>query len=80
MLDHIIAKPVREDLPRQRWDRDARGFPLQDVAEILKVGISTAHTAVSELERRDVGAAEDLVIGVHVAAHAVGSWVLDLYL
>lgn len=33
---------------------------------------------MSELEGGDVGAADDLVVGVHAAAHAVGSGVLDL--
>lgn len=31
-----------------------------------------------ELERGDVGSADDLVVGVHVAAHAVRTWVLHL--
>jgi len=31
-----------------------------------------------ELEGGDVGSADDLVVGVHVAAHAVRAWVLYL--
>jgi hypothetical protein len=33
---------------------------------------------VVELEGGDVGSADDLVVGVHVAAHAVRTWVLHL--
>jgi hypothetical protein len=33
---------------------------------------------MAQLEGRDVRAADYLVVCVHVATHAVGSWVLDL--
>jgi hypothetical protein len=33
---------------------------------------------VAQLEGGDVGFAEDFVVRVHGAAHAVGSWVADL--
>ena len=36
MLNHIIAKPIREHLPRQRRDGHARTLALQDVAEVFK--------------------------------------------
>lgn len=78
MLNHIVTEPVRKDLAGQRWDSNARRFPLQNVAKILKVGIAAAHAAVSQLESGDVRAAEDLVVCVHVAAHAMGSGVLHL--
>jgi len=80
MLNHIITEAVCEDLAGQRWDSNARRLSLQDVAEILKVGIAAAHAAMSQLEGGDVRAAEDLVVCVHVAAHTVGSGVLHLYL
>lgn len=78
MLNDIVAEAVREDLPRQRRDRDARALALQDVAEVLEVAVPAAHAAVPQLEGRDVGAAQDLVVRVHAAAHAVGARVLDL--
>lgn len=78
MLDHIITKTVCEDLPRQRRDGNARRLPLQDVAEVFEIGVPPTHAAVSQLEGWDVGPAENLVVGVHAAAHAMGAWVLDL--
>lgn len=67
VLDHIIAKPVCEDLPRQRRDGHARALALQDIAEVLKVRVAASHDRVLELEGGDVGAADYLVGGVHVA-------------
>ena len=78
MLDHIIAEPIREDLPRQRRDGHPRALPLQDVAEVFEVGVAPAHGAVLQLEGGDVGAADDLVVRVHAAGRAVGLGVLDL--
>jgi hypothetical protein len=78
MLNHVIAKPVREHLPRQRRDRHARALALEDVAEVFEVAVAAPHAAVAQLEGGDVGAAEDLVVGVHAAADAVGAGVFDL--
>jgi hypothetical protein len=78
MLDHIVAEPIRKHFSRQRRDRDARALALQDVAEVFEVAVPAAHAAVPQLEGRDVGPAEDLVVGVHAAAHAVGAGVFDL--
>jgi len=80
VLDHIVTKPVGKDLPRQGRDRNARGFSLKYVAEVLEVRISPAYAAVTELEGGDVGATQDLIICVHAAAHTVSAGVLDLYL
>lgn len=78
MLNHIIAKPVRKHLPRQRRYGHARGFALEDVAEVFKVRVAPAHGRVLELEGGDVGAADDFVVGVHGAGCAVGLRVFDL--
>lgn len=78
MLNHIVAEPVREDFAREWRDRDARGLALQDVAEVFKIGVPPADGAVFESEGGDVGAADDLVIGVHVAVGAVCLGVFDL--
>jgi hypothetical protein len=78
MLNHIVAKPIRKHLSRQRRDRDARALALQDVAEVFEIAVPAAHAAVSQLEGRDVGPAEDLVVGVHATAHAVGTGIFDL--
>jgi hypothetical protein len=37
MLDHIITEAIRKDLAGQRWDRNTRALPLENVAEILEV-------------------------------------------
>lgn len=78
VLDHIITEAISEDLARQRGDGDAGRLALEDVAEVLEVGVAPTDGAVSELEGGDVGAADDLVVGVHAAAHAVRAWILDL--
>lgn len=77
-LDDIVAETVRKHLPRQRRDGDARALALEDVAEVLKVRVAAAHSALPQLEGRDVGPADDLVVGVHVAADAVCARVADL--
>lgn len=33
---------------------------------------------MAELEGGDIGAAQNLVVRIHVAAHTVGAWILDL--
>lgn len=78
MLNHIVAEPVRKHLPRQRRNRHPRALPLQNVAEVLKIRVAAAHAAVQQLERGDVGSADDFVVRVHVARRAVGLWILDL--
>lgn len=79
MLNHIITKPIRKHLPRQRRDRDTRALALQDIAEVFEVGVAAADGAVFELEGGDVGAADDFVVGVHAARGAVGLRILDLW-
>jgi len=78
VLNHIVAEAVRKHLPGQRWDRYPRALALKYVSEILKVRVPATHTGLPQLEGRDVGLAENLVVGVHGAADAVGAWVFDL--
>lgn len=78
MLNHVVAEAVGEDLAGQRGDGDASGLALEDVAEVLEVRVAPAHAAVSQLEGGDVGPADDLVVRVHAAAHAVRARILDL--
>lgn len=80
MLNNIIAESVCEDLSWQWWDCYTSTLTLKDVAEVFKVRVATANTAVAQLEGWDVGAALDLVGCVHVATDAMGLWVLDLNL
>lgn len=78
VLDHIVAESVREYLARQWGDSHARAFALEDVAEVLEVGVAAAHDGVLQFEGGDVGSADDLVGGVHVAGCAVGLGIADL--
>lgn len=79
VLNDIVAEAVGEDLAGQRRDRHAGTFALEDVAEIFKVGVTPADAALAELEGGDVCAAEDLVVGVHGASHAVCSRIPYLF-
>jgi hypothetical protein len=78
VLDYVVTEAVGEDLAGERRDGDAGGLALEDVAEVLEVGIAPPHAAVSQLEGGDVGPADDLVVRVHAAAHAVGARIFDL--
>lgn len=80
MFNDIVRESVGEDLAGQRGDIDARGLPFEHVSKVLKIAVATAHRGLLELEGRDVGDHVDFVVGVHVAAGAVGSRVayLDL--
>ena len=79
VLDDVVGEAVREDLARQRRDGDAGGLALEDVAEVLEVGVAPADGRGAQLEGGDVGAHDDLVRRVHVAACAVGLGVFDLF-
>lgn len=78
MLNHIVAEPVREHLPGQRRDCHARGLALENVAEVLEIRVSPADGALFEFEGGNIGAADDLVVGVHVAVGAMCLWVFNL--
>ncbi len=79
MLNHIVTKSIGKHLAWQRRNRNPRALPLQDIAEVLEIRIASADGRLAQLEGRNVGSANDLVVGVHVPTHAVGSWVLDLW-
>lgn len=78
MLNHIIAKTVRKHFARQRRDGHTSGFPLQDITKVFEVGVATTNGGMAQFECWDVGAAEDLVVGVHTATDAMGARVFDL--
>lgn len=78
VLDHIVAKSVREDLARERRNRDAGGFALEHVAEVLEVGVASPDGRLLEFEGGNVGDHVDFVVGVHVSSCAVGAGVSDL--
>lgn len=77
-LDDVVAEAVREHLAWQRRDRNARALALKYVAEVLKVRVAAANGALPQLEGGDVGAADNLIVRVHVAADAVRARVADL--
>ena len=71
VFDDVVAESVGEHLARQRRDSHACALALQDIAEVLKVRVAAPHDRVLQLEGGDVGAAHDLVRGVHVSRCAV---------
>lgn len=78
MLNHVVTETIGEDFARQRRNRHTRRLSLQDVTEVFEVGVSSADVAVAELESWDVRATDNLVVGIHATAHAMGTRVLDL--
>ena len=66
VLYHVIAESVCKDLAGQRRNCHPGTFSLQDVTKIFEVRIATTDSAVFELEGRDVGSADNLIISVHV--------------
>lgn len=80
MLNHIITKPVRKHLPRQRRDSNSGALTLKDIAEIFEVGVTAPYGGGLKLEGRNVGSANNLVVGVHMAAYAVRLRIANLYL
>ena len=72
VLDDIIAEPVGENLTRQRRNSHPCALSLEDISEVLKVGISPSHNRVLDLKGRDIGAADDLVVRVHCPAETMG--------
>lgn len=78
MLDDIVAEAVGEDLAWQRRDCDPGRLALENIAEVLKVGVAPAHTTMSQLKGGDICSADDLVVGIHIAAHTVRTRILDL--
>lgn len=71
VLNDVVAESVGEHLARQRRDGNARALALQDIAEVLKVRVSASHDRVLQLEGGNIGAAHDLVRGVHVSRRTV---------
>lgn len=78
VLDDVVTEPVGENLPGERGYSDARALALQDIAEILEIGVSAAHDGVFQFEGGDVGPAHNLVRRVHVARCAMRLGVADL--
>lgn len=79
VLNDVVAESVGEYFTRQWGDSHACALALQDIAEILEIGVPAAHDRVLQLEGGDVGSADDLVGGVHVAGSAVGLRVAYLW-
>jgi hypothetical protein len=79
VLDHIVAETVGEDLAGQWGYRDSCTFALEDIAEVLEVGVPAAHHGMLQFESGDVGSAHDLVRRVHIAGGAMGLGIADLF-
>ena len=77
-FNNVVGEPISEDLPREGWDGDAGTLALEYVAEVLEVAVAATNAALAQLEGGYVGAADDLVVGIHAARGAVGTRVPDL--
>lgn len=66
MFDDIVAESICEYFARQWWNRDPSALALEDIAEVFEVRVTASHGAVFELEGGDIGAANDLVVRIHV--------------
>lgn len=80
VLYHIVAESVGKYLARQRRNSNPRAFPLEDVPEVLKVGVAAADNGMFQFEGGNVGATDDLVRSVHVAGSAMSLGVADLFM
>jgi len=80
LFNDSVVELVEVHLARQRWYRHSCALALQDVAEILKVTVTTADGAIAQLEARDVGRHGDEVRRVsRIGRQAMGLRVFDLY-
>ena len=64
LLDDGVVKFVKVDLSRKRGDGDAGAFTFENVAEVFKIGVTAADTAVAELETGNVCRESDFVCGI----------------
>lgn len=78
VLNHVIAEAVGEHFPRKRRYCDSCALTLQDIPEVLEVGVPPAHNGVFQLEGRNVRSADDLIGGVHVTGGSMGLGIADL--
>lgn len=72
MLNDVVAESVGEDFTRQRRNGHTCALPLENIAEVLEIRVSPAHNRVLQFEGGDVGAADNLVGGVHVSRSSMG--------
>lgn len=78
VLNDIVTESVGKNLARQRGDSHACALALQNITEVLEIGVAAAHDGVLQLEGGYVGSADNLVGGVHVAGCAMGLRVAHL--
>lgn len=65
VLNHLIAKAIREYLSGQRRDRDTRRLALENVAEVFEIGVPATNDRLFEFEGGDVGSTDNFVGSVH---------------
>jgi len=61
LLNNGVVEFVKVNLSRKRGDGDAGAFTFEDVAEVFKVGVTTADTALAELKTGNVCRESDLI-------------------
>ena len=78
MFDHIVTEAIREHLPGKWWYGNPRALTLEDVSEVLEIGVTSAHNRLLQLKCGDVRSANNLVGSVHIPGGTVGLRVPDL--
>lgn len=78
MLNHIVTEAIGEHFAWQWRNSNSRTLTFKNIAKVLEIRIAPTDTGMAQLESGDVCSANNFVVGVHVAAHAVGAWILDL--
>lgn len=66
MLNDVVAESVGENLARKRGNSDSCALSLEDIAEVFKVRVTSAHDGVFQLKGGDIGSADYLVGCVHI--------------
>ena len=78
MFDYVIAESIRKYFAREWGYCNPCAFSLQYVAKIFEVRVSPPNGTVLQLESRYIRAADDFVVGVHVARCAMSLGILHL--
>ena len=77
-FNHIVAESIRKDFAREGRNGHSSAFSLQNVAKVLKIGVAPPYYRSPQFEGRDVGPADNLVVRVHVPAHAMCPGIVHL--
>jgi hypothetical protein len=78
MLNDVVRETVGKYLSRERRNGHTGRLALQDITEVFEIRVAAPDTTMAEFKGGDIGSAKNLVVCVHVAAHAVSARVPHL--